>query len=536
MGQGRAGFAYRIGALALAATLAAPAAAQVWRSDQGDGTYRNPVLFADYPDPDIIRVGDDFYFVSTTFVNAPGIAILHSRDLVNWRLLTNVQPHLDGDPRYDLKDGGDYRHGFYAASLRHHRGQFFLAITPVGQKTRLYRAPAITGPWTYSVLDREAFDPGLFFDDDGTGYIATAEGSNGTITLLTLTDDYTAVKSARTIYYVEGAEGSHLLKRGGYYYLFNAVPRRLSMTISRARSLTGPWETRPSISTRDRTGGHQGALVDLADGNWFGFVMVDAGAIGRMTNISPVHWVDGWPIWGTPQAPGRVPDRAAKPIPGHPFAEPASSDDFASATLGLQWRWNHNPDDTRWSLSERPGWLRLRATRAENIWLARNTLTQKAQGPASRATVRLDLAGIRPGDVCGFGTFGKISAQLSVLGQPGGGRALTMRVTDSTAEGPKVTVREAGLPIRGTRLWLRTDTDFTTSLGRVAYSLDGRRWSGVGGDFPLMFDWRTGTFQGVQLALSCYNPGAEGGRLDIDSFTLAALPPADPAKIPGRAQ
>jgi beta-xylosidase len=511
-------------AVALGATAVQPAMAQVWRSDQGDGTYRNPVLFADYPDPDIIRVGKDFYFVSTTFVNAPAIVILHSRDLVNWRLATHVQPRLDGSDRYDLNKGGDYRRGFYAASLRHHRDTFYLAVTPVGQKTRIYRAPTITGPWTYSVLDYEAFDPGLFFDDDGTGYIVTAEGSDGTVTLLTLNEDFSAVKDARVVYYNEGAEGSHLLKRGGWYYLFNAIPRRLSMTISRARSLAGPWETRPSISTRDKTGGHQGALVELADGRWFGFVMVDAGSIGRMTNISPVHWVDDWPIWGIPDAPGRVPDRAAKPIAGQPFAEPAASDNFSSRALGLQWRWNHNPDERRWSLAERPGWLRLHATPADNIWLARNSLTQKAQGPVARAIVKLDLAGIRAGDVCGFGTFGKISAQLSIVGQADGTRALTMRVTDATAEGPQVSVREDAIPIRERRLWMRADTDFTRDLGRLAYSVDGRRWHEVGGVFPLAFDWRTGTFQGVQLALSCYNPQPGGGYLDIDSFTLAALP------------
>lgn len=523
MANGNRAWAAGIAAAALA--IAGDAAkAQVWRADQGDGSYRNPILFADYPDPDIIRVGDTFYFVSTTFVNAPAVTILQSRDLVNWRLTTHVVPRLDGNPKYDLKDGGDYRHGFYAASLRHHRGHFYLAITPVGQKTRIYRAPSITGPWTYSVLDREAFDPALFFDDDGRGYIMTSIGSDGTTTLLTLNAEYSAVERAQVVHYNKGAEGSHLLKRGGWYYLFNAIPNRLGMTISRARSLTGPWETRPSISTREKTGGHQGAIVQLADGRWFGFVMVDAGPIGRMTNISPVHWVDDWPVWGTPQAPGRVPDRARKPIQGQPFAEPATSDDFSRPRLGLQWQWNHNPDDRRWSLTERPGYLRLHATVAENIWRARNTLTQKAQGPAGRGVVALDLRGIRPGDVCGFGTFGKISAQLAVVGGKGGTRALTMRVTDDRLEGPEETVREAAIPIRGNRLWLRTDTDFTTNLGQLGYSLDGRRWTPVGGTFPLAFDWRTGTFQGQQFALSCYNPAPGGGYLDIDSFTLSPLP------------
>jgi hypothetical protein len=294
----------RIGAIAAGLlALGSVAGAQVWRADQGDGTYQNPVLFADYPDPDIIRVGQDFYFVSTTFANVPGITILHSRDLVNWRIAGHVLQRLDGDRRFDLANGDMYRRGFFAASLRHHRGQFFLAVTPVGMNTRLYRTASVTGPWTLSELDRQAFDPGLFFDDNGTGYMATSAGSDGTITLLTLNKGYSAVASSRVIHFNKGAEGSKLIKRAGWYYLFNAIPNRLGLSVSRARRLTGPWETRPQID--DTSGGHQGALVDLPGGGWYGFVMVDAGATGRMTNISPVFWQDDWPVWGTPDAPNR---------------------------------------------------------------------------------------------------------------------------------------------------------------------------------------------------------------------------------------
>ncbi|WP_375194218.1 glycoside hydrolase 43 family protein [Sphingobium sp.] len=517
-------FALRTGLAMAALALASTLSSQVWRSDQGDGTYRNPVLFADYPDPDIIRVGQDFYFVSTTFTNAPGITILHSKDLVNWQIASHVADRLDGDPRYDLKDGGDYRHGFYAASLRRHQGLFYLAVTPVGHKTRIYRSARIEGPWTYKELDREAFDPALFIDGDGTAYLGTSIGTNGTLTLLTLNEDLSAVTAAKVAYYNKGAEGSKIIRHNGWYYLFNAIPSKLAMTISRSRSLWGPWETRPSID--DRTGGHQGAIVDLPDGSWYGFVMVDAGAIGRMTNISPIHWKDGWPIWGTPDAPDRVPDRAAKPIAGHPFAEPPSSDDFSSPKLGLQWQWNHNPDDSRWSLTQRPGYMRMHATQADGIWTARNTLTQKAQGPRARAVAKIDTGGIRPGDICGVGSFGKYNAQLSVVGGAKGTRSLRMQLTESTTQGPRTQVRIPSLPIAGRTLWLRTDMDFERKEGRVAYSSDNRRWTEVGGPFPLAFDWRTGTFQGQQFAISCYNSQPGGGYLDIDSFTLSALPAA----------
>lgn len=509
-----------VSALALGlACAAASVQAQVWRSDSGQGTYHNPPLYADYPDPDIIRVGEDFYFASTTFVNAPGLTILHSRDLVNWDIVSHVMPKLTGNPKYDLADGGDYRHGVYAPSLRRHGGRFYIAVTPVGRNTRIYSAADIRGPWSVRELDREAFDPALFFDDDGKGYIATASSADGTITLLSLNADLTAVTSAQKIHYYRGAEGSKLIKRGDWYYLFNAIPRRLALTVSRARSLTGPWETRDQID--DTTGGHQGALVDLPDGGWYGFVMRDAGAIGRVTNISPVFWQDDWPVWGTPEAPGRVPDVAAKPIAGGAFVEPPSSDDFGGKALGRQWQWNHNPDDSRWSLAERPGFLRLKATTSNSFWTARNTLLQKGQGPRGRAVVKLDARGIAKGDACGFGTFGKFSSQLVVTRTAQGRGELSARLIESTEDGPKTTAAADARPIPLKDLWLSAEMDFTTDKAALAYSLDGKVWTAMPGDFPLAFDWRTGTFQGQQFGLFCYNPAGGPGRLDVDSFTLS---------------
>lgn len=503
----------------LAGLGAATAQGQVWRADSGQGTYHNPPLNADYPDPDIIRVGEDFYFASTTFVNAPGLTILHSKDLVNWDIAGHVMPRLQGNPKYDLIDGGDYRHGVFAPSLRHHKGRFYVVVTPVGQHTRIYSAADVRGPWTLHTLDREAFDPGLFIDDDGKAYIATSIGSDGTVRLLSLNADLTAVTGERKIHYIKGAEGSKLIKRDGWYYLFNAIPRRLALTVSRARDLAGPWETRDQID--DTTGGHQGALVDLPGGGWYGFVMRDAGAIGRVTNISPVFWRDDWPVWGTSEAPGRVPDLAAKPILGKPFSEPPSTDDFGGRALGRQWQWNHNPDDSRWSLSERPGYLRLKATSAPDFWAARNTLVQKGQGPKGRGVVKLDIRGLSVGDACGFGTFGKFSSQLVVTRSADGQGAVSARRIESTQAGPTITPAGAPRPIPLTDLWLSVDMDFANDRSALAYSLDGRAWTQMPGDFPLAYDWRTGTFQGEQFALFCYNPAGAGGRLDVDSFTLS---------------
>jgi len=496
-----------------------------WQSDRNDGTYANPPLYADYPDPDIIRVGEDFYFATTTFVNSPGLTILHSQDLVNWTIVSHVIPRLEGREQYDLKNGTAYRVGVFAPSLRYHAGTFYIAVTPVDQNTRIYYAKNITGPWQCHELDRAAFDPGLYIELDGTGYIATSGGWDGHVTLLKLSSDFSRVIESRALFYYKGIEGSKVIKNGDWYYVFNALPAKLALTCARSKSLFGPYET--IVSLDDTKGGHQGAIVDLPDGSWFGFVMKDCGAVGRMTFLSPIFWRDDWPVWGTPEAPGRVPAVTRKPIQWKPLCQPSASDDFASAALGLQWQWNHNPDNARWSLTERPGYLRLRPTASADFWHARNTLTQKGQGPVSCGKVKLDLHGLKPGDICGFGTLGKINGNISAYCQPSGGITLSMSVTDDsgTAE-----IRVITMPIPREVLYLRTSLDFVRNKGLCAYSLDDDQWIGLGGEFDLAFDWRTGTFQGEQFAIFCYNADPGDGYADVDWFKFQGSLPGDGIK------
>jgi len=504
--------------LSLAIGLAFPCA-HSWQADNGDGSYVNPPLYADYPDPDVIRVGDDFYFATTTFANSPGLRILHSRDLVNWRIAGHVLPRLDGGKAFDLDGGNVYRRGVFAPSLRFHNGEFLIAFTMVGQNTRICRAAQVAGPWRCHSLDRAAFDPALFFDRDGSAYIATSIGSDGTITLLSLNDDLTRVLDARKVHYIPGAEGSKLVRRGDWVYLFNAIPRRLAMTISRAKALTGPWETINAIDSAT-SGGHQGAIVDLADGRWWGFVMQDRPAIGRITNFSPVFWQDDWPVWGTPEAPGRVPATARKPVQGQPPQQPATSDEFDAPQLGLQWAWNHNPDDTLWSLTERPGFLRLKTTRSSGFWTARNTLTQKGQGPYSRVEARLGLAGLQPGDRCGLGTLGKVNAGLAAVRGDDGALALERHTVIDNGDRQAATVLPGPrTELAGSDVVLRLEMDFDRARGKLSWQSPAG-WQALGDEFELIYDWRTGTFQGPQAALFCFNTAGSGkaGHVDVDWF------------------
>lgn len=487
-----------------------------WQSDNNDGSYRNPPLNADYPDPDIIRVGEDFYFASTTFANTPGLTILHSKDLVNWEIVNHVLPRLDGRPHYDMQGGVAYRGGVYAPSLRYRKGTFFVAVTLNGQHTRIYYTNDIRGSWRYRELDRAAFDPGLFIEDDGSAYLVTSGGWDGTVTILTLDAELGKVLASRKVHFNKGAEGSKLIKRGGWYYLFNAIPGKLALTVSRASALFGPYETRTQID--DATGGHQGALVDLPNGSWYGFVMRDSGPVGRVTNISPIHWKNDWPVWGTEEAPGAVPSSAPKPILGKPVVQPGASDEFSSPSLALQWQWNHNSVGSKWSLTERPGFLRLRSSQAEELWSARNTLTQKGQAPWCRGDVRLDLSGLQQGDRCGFGTFGKICGDLVVSVDDDGRFELQAEVY---VDGTGLERRGERVAVPGKEIYLRTEMDFEKSRGRCLYSFDNAVWTELGGEFELAYDWRKGTFQGQQFALFCYNTKGEGGWVDVDWFRFS---------------
>jgi endoglucanase len=496
--------------------------AHAWQSDNGNGTFTNPVLYADYPDPDIIRVGEYFYMVSTTFADSPGLTVLRSQDMVNWEIIAHAASTLNMSTGYDMLGGTTrYRKGMWASSIRYHDGKFYVVVNPwEASGARVYYATDPAGPWNYYQLSYGAHDPGFFIDDDGTGYIFYG---SGWLSVLKLNSTYSAVVSNTNNVVNGGGEGSHVIKRGSYYYLFNANPGTwpFQLRCSRATSIFGSWET-GHICLLGTNGGHQGAIVDIDDSdNWFGFVHQDSGSVGRMPRIGPVFWEDNWPVFGTPSNRDVIASTYTKPIQDKPLMQPPTSDDFASSTLGLQWQWNHNPDNTRWSLTERPGWLRLKATQSAGFWTARNTLTQKGQGPWSRGEVKFDLQNLQPGDICGFGTLGKYSAHIAVNCDNDESLFLSMIVLQDTTGGIQTDTRVTSVPIQSDIIMLRTDLDFENDTGICSYSFDGVIWTPLGGEFPLAFDWQTGTFQGEKFAIFCYNPYPTGGYVDVDSFIFS---------------
>lgn len=484
-----------LGTLLANPTLTASAqSVQAWTPNNGDGTFTNPILWGDWPDPDVMRVGDTFYMVSTSMHYVPGCPILKSKNLVDWEMAGYAVAHYDEDPRYDLEGGSLYLNGAWASSIRYHNGRFYVFFcTPYGWGRdtghfSVCEAERPEGPWTRTIFPEYLYDPGVLFDDDGRIYVVHGQG---TLYVTELNADLKSVKGeARQIWSGAvsnrkgdrsgGAEGSHVYKIDGMYYITCPAGGTEGWQVClRSKSIYGPYESKvimDDATSYPPNGLHQGGMVQLQDGSWWFIIMQDRGPIGRVAHLVPVNWQDGWPMLG---ADGH--DVGTYPLPvtakRSAIKVPATTDEFDRKQLGLQWQWNHNPDPARWSLTERRGYLRLHASHADKLDMARNTLTQRVQGPLSQGTVELDITGLKDGSVAGFGIFQRPYAYLAVT-QQNGRRTLAYYENDELRE-------TAVADLHTDRIWLRartTDRDFTA---RFYFSLDGTHFQPVGDAFHM---------------------------------------------------
>ncbi|QAY79708.1 glycosyl hydrolase 43 family protein [Sphingosinicella sp. BN140058] len=529
----------------LACTAALPASAQTWTADNGDGTFTNPLFYDEFSDPDLIRVGDDYYLTGTTMHVMPGLPILHSRDLVNWRLLGYAFDRMDLGPDMRLESGKSmYGQGIWAPSFRYHNGTFYIFSNINGHTTQVFRATNPAGPWTRTPMKRSLHDLGVLFDDDGKVYVVWGYREVRMAQLNAALDDIVPGTERVIIRADQGmGEGAHLYKIEGRYYITSAwYSGRMRMPMARADAPYGPYEVNHAVSLDEGWGSavgyrhrgepkppfdivpptttpgrnvlHQGGFVQTPQGEYWGFSMTDFNSLGRLTGLSPVTWQDGWPYFGLPGNLGRTPRTWIKPATGvnqRPFAPYVRNDDFSGPHLAPVWQWNHLPDDTRWSLRERRGMLRLHTLPASDLMSARNSLTQRAIGPQSSPTTLLETRGLRDGDVAGLALLG---LPWRTLGVRRDGSTMTIEFRDQQGE---KTIR---LPFAGQRIWLRADCDYLTEQAHFSYSLDGRRFAPIGAPFAMAFQLRT--FQGIRYALFAFNErGRPGGYADFDSFAVA---------------
>ena len=494
--------------------------AYAWQSDNGNGTFNNPVMYADYPDPSMIRVGNYFYLATSTFVNVPGLVISRSEDMVNWKIIGHCIDTFTGNNAYNMQGGVKYGGGCFAPSIAYKNGTFYVVVTPNGENTRIYSATDAAGPWKYSVLNGSYFDPALFIEDDGTPYLVFGGAWQNKISMIQLNSGLSAATgSEKVILSYNNVEGSHLVKAKGKYYLFNAVPAQ-KLVCSRASSLWGPYGETTTLCTAGK-GGHQGGIVDLPDGSYWGYLHQDDGGIGRMTRICPITWENGWPMFGREGHLGVVEASYTKPILNKAVKVPQASDEFNGSTLGLQWMWNHNPDNTKWSLTGSA--LRLKTTTGSDFWHARNSLTQKGQGLTSSGTIKIDCSTIQPGDIGGLGMLGDPRGYIAVTGNP-------KRIIMSEEDSVKATVNN----ITSNILYLRIEMNFSNKQAKFFWKDDeAKSWQPLGTTITMGFDWQYGTFQGEQYAILNFNPSGSSGYMDVDWFRLNDTPGPDaPAPEP----
>jgi beta-xylosidase len=482
-------------------------------------TYRNPILFADYSDPDVIRDGANYYLIASTFHFVPGIPILRSTDLVHWTIAGHVVERMEMDPRYSMIGGNRYGGGIWAPAIRRHAGLFYVYFPTPQEGIFVSTAPKITGPWSAPaavIAEPGLEDPCPFWDDDGQAYLIHSKVGAGPLILHRMSPDGKHVLDAGKVVVQDPKdlptlEGPKLYKRDGYYYIFAPFGGvgTGAQAVLRSRNIYGPYEHRVVLAegSTEINGPHQGGYVETPEGGGWFLHFQSRGAHGRIVHLEPVRWEQDWPVigeategatMGEPVRSGPMPDHQSTTL----FVRPQTSDDFSSASLEPQWEWNHNPDNAHWSLSARSGFLRLIPMRADDLLAAHNTLTQTMQDDAFEFTVRLDISGIRTGVHAGIAMFEKSAGGIEVV-QAGGERYLSYFHLPDKAMGPRIS--ENTLQLR-----VRVDGDRADYF----YSLDdGRTFHPIGAPSQIRASW----WKGPRPSLFAYTTAdSDPGTVDFD--------------------
>ena len=516
-----------------------------WTADNGNGTFTNPIFHDEFSDPDMIRVGDDYYLTGTTMHTMPGLPVLHSKDLVNWELLSYAAPRLNLGSNMRLENGKDiYGRGFWAPCIRHHKDTFYIFSNVNGYGTQIYSAADPRGPWKHRTMRARLHDLTVLFDDDGKIY---AVWGYNTVKMVQITEDLMDVVPGTEKVIVEAGsgagEGSHIYKINGKYYITNTNYDPMCYQVClRADEPYGPYEVNVmsaeenmGVGQRNRIFNtrsgppyqivkydknyvgcipmHQGGIVQIQSGEWWGWSMLDYNSVGRVTAISPVTWVDDWPYFGLPGNLTRSPRTWVKPNTGfnsEPKVPYERDDDFSGPELVNVWQWNHVPVENKWSLDERKGYLRLHSLPADNFWHAKNSLTQRGMGPESYGIVKLDVSGLKDGDIAGLALLNLPYAWIGVVKEK---KAHKIQFYNQQEQ------KTLNVELKQKEIWFRAHCDFDTDIGILSYSLDGKIFTDIGGEIIMPYQLRT--FQGVRYALFNYNVnGNEGGYADFDSFEL----------------
>lgn len=496
----------------------------------------NPLTYTDIPDDDVIRVNDDYYMVSTTMFYCPGAPIMHSKDLVHWRIVNYIYDFLEDDDIYNLRNGKNaYGKGQWATTLRYHNGTYYaLFIANDQHKTYVFRTNDIMkGKWERNEIAGAFFhDPSLLFDNDGKVYCVYG---NGELHITELTSDLKAIKeggvnqllitSPRQGFGLR-AEGSHFYHIGDYYYIIvidwpSGKPR--TERCYRSKTLLGEYESKIMLQGAFDGRGDgvaQGVIFNTPKDDWYSIMFQDHGAVGRVPILQPMKWVDGWPILGDNTVPVKELNiNLASNGEDHVWA----NDEFnykSNSDLDLVWQWNHKPINTDWSVTTRKGWLRLTTSQlATNLFDARNTLTQRTVGPRCISETLLDASGMKTGDKAGLAAFMSNNCKIGVEVDDKGKKFIV--ATNGNKQKETDILR---IPLKGNKIWLRIKYVFTPQADDtcgadkafMSFSTDGKKWVDI--DNQLQMRFSLDLFVGYRSALYNYPTKQVGGHADFGYF------------------
>jgi beta-xylosidase len=518
-----------------------PYISRVWVSDQGDGTYKNPVLSADYSDPDAIRVGDDYYLISSSFEDIPGLPVLHSRDLVNWEIIGHA---LLQQPPYDHFDTPRHGEGVWAPSIRYYHNEFYIYYPDPDYGIYLIKAKNPAGPWSEPKMvytGKGLIDPCPLIDDDGQMYLVHAfagsrAGIKSVIAVNKLNRDGTKVIDVGALVY-DGhekdptIEGPKFYKRNGYYYIFapaGGVSTGWQLVL-RSKNVYGPYERHVVMDQGKSTinGPHQGAWVTTQTGeDWF-LHFQDKGPYGRVVHLQPMKWKDNWPVIGIDNdgdGKGEPVTQYKKPNVGktYPIHTPPESDEFNGTTIGEQWQWQANMQPNWYFLNPSQGTLRMFSALIpdNNLWKAPNLLLQKFPAEEFMMTTKLNF---KPNtklenERAGLSIMGLDYATIALKNFKDGVYLVVSVCIDA---GKKGTEKEQKLvKVSSSDVYLRV----TVTAGakcHFSYSFDGEIFTPAGNEFQA----RVGQWIGAKAGLFCgrENQTNDSGFADFDWFRVTGI-------------
>ena len=523
---------------------------EVWVSDEGNGMYRNPVLHADYSDPDVCAVGEDYFLTASSFNCTPGLPILHSKDLVNWKIVNYALKKVEPVEYYNEPRHGK---GVWAPSIRFHEGMYYIYWGDPDFGIFMVKTRDPYGEWDAPVLVKAGkgmIDPCPLWDDDGRVYLAHAwAGSrakfNSVLTVCELNKEGTAVISDPVLVFDgnDGVnhtiEGAKFYKRNGFYYLFAPAGGVVSgwQLVMRSKDVYGPYEARIVMAQgkTDINGPHQGGWVDTPAGeSWF-LHFQDKGAYGRVLHLNPMKWVNDWPVIGVDKDGDGCGDpvsryRKPKTDKTYPIETPVESDEFDTRKLGLQWEWHANYQDV-FGFTTNMGYVRIYghelSPHFKNFWEVPNLLMQKFPAEEFTATAKLKVSAKDDGQLSGLIIMGWDYSWIGVEKQEEK-FLLKQAVCKDAEQGNLEQVStlavlepsrkfEAGLfPNYEREIYIRVHVD-KGAYCRFSYSLDGKKFTESG----TLFKARQGKWIGAKVGMFSVTPhGKERGWLDVDWFRV----------------